>query len=161
MKILFAALAAAIALIWFADVQVGSYRLSIFTGGQWMLTNYGGWGIFKGLWVFFIAIIFATALILTGFVACLRYDIDRREKSIRKEFENDNMKALKAVGKNYFSAHESMQKTLIENKKLKRSLDDVIASEEEGIKKRDGVIKGQDAIINRLKRKIQRMQVKK
>jgi len=164
MKILLAAIALAIGLVWFANENIQSYGLMFFNGEKWETTKFQGWGTLTGIWVVFLAVAFSVALIFAGLVAWLKFNFERREKELKEELVAEKQEAIAEIAKIHssqivnLSASQTNNSRHLENayadaEKYKR----LLANQEDENALLVAKIKGKDAIIMRLSKKIKRL----
>jgi len=164
MKTAFFLIISGLGLLWFADETIQAYGLMVLDGEKWTGTTFVGWSMFKGIWFLWVAVAAAVALLLAGLVAWLRFDFEEREKELKEQLETEKQKAISKLEKNHASQIENLFFQNTNNSKhLENAYADVekykrmLANQEYENALLVQKIKGKDAVIMRLKRKIDRI----
>lgn len=164
MKIFLTAITVALVLFWFANESIQNYGLMDFKDQKWSATKFIGWGIFKGSWVFLLTVALSISIIFTGLVAWLGINFSNREKELKVELADEKQKAIENIEKIHTSQIENMFHTQTnESKYLQNAYAEIekyrraVTEQEDENSILIQKIKGKDAVIMRLDRKIKKL----
>jgi len=164
MKIAFFLIFAGLGVLWFADETIQDYGLMFFNGSKWKGTGFTGWSIFEGLWVIWGTVSVAVALLLAGIVAWLKFDFQSREKELKEELVIEKQEAIAEIEKIHASQIQNLLASQTNNSRhLENAYADVakykrmLANQEDENALLINKIKGKDAVIMRLDRKIKKL----
>ena len=165
MKIAFFLILAGIGLLWFANETIQAYGLMVLDGEKWTGTTFVGWSMFKGIWFLWVAVAAAMALLLAGLVAWIKFNFEERESELKAKLESEKTEAIAELEKNHASQIENLFFQQTNNSRhLENAYADIekykgMLAEQENENIRIGnKIRGRDAVIRRLRKKIDRLE---
>jgi len=166
MKIAFFLIIAGLGVLWFANYSIQDIGLTYYVGENWVITDFKGWRVFAGSGVVLAAVVAAVSLLVAGLVAWLKYNFEEREKKLKEELVTEKQEAIAEIEKIHASQIENLLSSQTNNSRhLENAYAEVekykrmLANQENENVRIVSRIKGRDAVITRLRKKIDRLEM--